>query len=194
MFFFSRGKPQENLNEKADEAVLLSNTKNSIGDPNSSVKIVEFADLQCPACRTAQPIIKNMLEKHKNQVYFVWRYYPLSTHKNARPAARAAEAAATQGKFWEMTDILFTKQPEWSEKSDPKDLFAGYTQELGLDMEKFKADLDTSYEIIDQDFADGNKVSVSSTPTFFINGERKPGVLQEADFDAYFQSTPNTSQ
>lgn len=194
VFFFSRGKPQENVNEKADEAVLLSNTKNSIGDPNSSVKIVEFADLQCPACRTAQPIIKNMLEKHKNQVYFVWRYYPLSTHKNARPAARAAEAAATQGKFWEMTDILFTKQPEWSEKSDPKDLFAGYAQELGLDMEKFKADLDTSYEIIDQDFADGNKVSVSSTPTFFINGERKPGVLQEADFDAYFQTQTNTSE
>jgi len=194
VFFFSRSKPQENPNQKADETVLLSNTKNSIGDPNASVKIVEFADLQCPACRTAQPIIKSMLEKHKDQVYFVWRHYPLSTHKNARPAARAAEAAAAQGKFFEMTDILYTKQPEWSEKSDPKELFAGYAQELGLDVEKFKSDLDASYDAIDRDYADGNKIGVSSTPTFFINGEKKPGVMQEADFDAYFQSAPNTSQ
>ena len=194
VFFFSRGKHQENVNEKADETVLLSNTKNSQGDPNASVKIVEFADLQCPACRTAQPIIKSMLEKHKDQVYFVWRHYPLSTHKNARPAARAAEAAAAQEKFFEMADILFTKQPEWSEKSDPKDLFAGYAQELGLDVEKFKTDLDASYDAIDQGFADGNKVGVSSTPTFFINGEKKPGALQEAEFDAYFQTQPNTSE
>ena len=194
VFFFSRSKPQENVNAKADEAVLLANTKNSIGDPNASVKIVEFADLQCPACRSAAPIVKNVLEKRKDQVYFVWRHYPLSTHKNARLAARAAEAAAIQGKFFEMTDILFTKQPEWSEKSDSKDLFVSYAQEIGLDVEKFKADLDASYDIIDQDFADGNKVGVSSTPTFFINGEKKPGALQEAEFEAYFQSAPNTSQ
>lgn len=93
-----------------------------------------------------------------------------------------------------MADILFTKQPEWSEKSDPKDLFAGYAQELGLDVAKFKTDLDASYDVIDQDFADGNKASVSSTPTFFINGEKKPGVLQETDFDAYFQTQTNTSE
>src|SRR3990167_9059329 len=194
VFFFSRSKPQENVNAKADEAVLLANTKNSIGDPNASVKIVEFADLQCPACRSAAPIVKNVLEKRKDQVYFVWRHYPLSTHKNARLAARAAEAAAIQGKFFEMADILFTKQPEWSEKSDPKDLFAGYAQELGLDVEKFKTDLDESYDIIDRDFADGNKVGVSSTPTFFINGEKKPGVVQEAEFETYFQNAPSTSE
>lgn len=76
VFFFSRGKPQENVNEKADETVLLSNTKNSIGDPNSSVKIVEFADLQCPACRTAQPIIKNMLEKHRGPSLFCLEILP----------------------------------------------------------------------------------------------------------------------
>ena len=194
IFFFSRNKPQENVNEKADEAVLLANTKNSIGNPNSSVKIVEFADLQCPACRTAQPIVKSILEKYKDQVYFVWRHYPLSIHKNARPAARAAEAAATQGKFFEMADVLFTKQTEWSEKSDPKDLFTGYAQEIELDMEKFKTDFEASYDAIDQDFADGNKVNVSSTPTFFINGEKKSGVLKEADFDAYFGASANTSE
>ena len=194
VFFFGRSKPQENPNQKADETVLYSNTKNSIGDPNAPVKIVEFADMQCPACRSAQPILKSVLEKHQDQVYFVFRHYPLSTHKNGRPAAKAVEAAALQGKIWEMVDLLYTKQPEWSEKSDPKELFAGYAQELGLDVGKFKSDLDASYDIIDQDYADGNKVGVSSTPTFFINGEKKPGVMQEADFDAYFQSAPNTSQ
>ena len=194
VFFFSRSKPQENPNQKADETVLYSNTKNSTGDPNAPVKIVEFADMQCPACRSAQPILKSVLEKHKDQIYFVFRHYPLSTHKNARAAAKAVEAASAQGKIWEMVDLLYTKQPEWSEKSNPEDLFAGYAQELGLDVEKFKTDLDESYDIIDRDFADGNKLSVSSTPTFFINGEKKPGVMQEADFDAYFQTQPNTPQ
>ena len=186
VFFFSRSKPQENPNQKADETVLYSNTKKSIGDPNAPVKIVEFADMQCPACRSAQPILKSVLEKHKDQIYFVFRHYPLSTHKNARPAAKAVEAAALQGKIWEMVDLIYTKQPEWSEKSDAKDLFTGYAQELGLDVEKFKADLDASYDMIDSDFADGNKVGVSSTPTFFINGQKKPGALQEAEFEAYF--------
>ena len=194
VFFFGRGKPQENPNQKADETVLYSNTKNSIGDPNAPVKIVEFADMQCPACRSAQPILKSVLEKHQDQVYFVFRHYPLSTHKNARVAAKAVQAAALQGKIWEMVDLLYTKQPEWSEKSNPEDLFAGYAQELGLDVEKFKTDLDESYDIIDRDFADGNKLTVSSTPTFFINGEKKPGVVQEAEFEAYFQSAPNTSE
>jgi len=194
VFFFSRSKPQENTNQKADEAVLLANTKNSVGDPNAAVKIVEFVDLQCPACRSAQPIIKNMLEKYKDQVYFVWRHYPLSTHMNARPAARAVEAAALQGKFFEMVDILFTKQLEWSEKSDPKELFEGYAQELGLDIEQFKSDLNSSFDVIDKDSADGNKAGVTSTPTFFINGEKKPGALQPADFDAYFQTQTNTSE
>ena len=194
VFFFSRSKPQDNPSQKADEAVLYSNTKNSTGDPNAPVKIVEFADMQCPACRSAQPIIKSVLEKHKDQIYFVFRHYPLSTHKNARAAAKAVEAASLQGKIWEMVDLLYTKQPEWSEKSNPEDLFAGYAQELGLDVEKFKTDLDESYDIIDRDFADGNKLSVSSTPTFFINGEKKPGVMQEADFDAYFLTQTNTSE
>ena len=197
VFFFSRSKPQENPNQKADETVLYSNTKNFLGDTNAPVKIVEFADMQCPACRTAQPILKSVLEKHKGQVYFIFRHYPLSTHKNARQAAKAVEAASLQGKIWEMVDLLFTKQPEWSEKSDPEELFAGYAQELGLDVEKFKADLEESYDIIDRDFADGNKLSVSSTPTFFINGEKKPGALQKTEFEAYFQNfppMPNTSE
>jgi len=194
VFFFSRSKPQENPNQKADETVLYSNTKNFLGDTNAPVKIVEFADMQCPACRSAQPILKSVLEKHQDQVYFVFRHYPLSTHKNARQAAKAVEAASLQGKIWEMVDLLYTKQPEWSEKSNPEDLFAGYAQELGLDVEKFKTDLDESYDIIDRDFADGNKLTVSSTPTFFINGEKKPGVVQEAEFEAYFQSAPNTSE
>lgn len=138
VFFFGREKPQENPDQKADESILYSNNKNSIGDPNAPVKIVEFADMQCPACRAAQPILNSVLEKHQGQVYFVFRHYPLSTHKNARTAARAVEAAAQQGKIWEMVDLLYTKQPEWSESSDAKDLFARYAQELGLDVEKFK--------------------------------------------------------
>jgi len=71
----------------ASTDVLLSNTNHTQGDPQAPVKIVEFADFQCPACATAYPIVKNVLSQNQNKVYFVFRHYPLSSHKNAKVAA-----------------------------------------------------------------------------------------------------------
>src|SRR3989344_7026042 len=173
----------------ASTDVLLSNTNHTQGDPQAPVKIVEFADFQCPACATAYPIVKNVLSQNQNKVYFVFRHYPLSSHKNAKVAARAAEAAASQGKFWQMYDLLFENQKDWAEASDAKDKFEEYAEKIGLDLQKYNEDLASVDKAIEQDYADGNKVGVNSTPTFFINGQKYSGVIQQTQFQQIIDNT-----
>ena len=173
----------------ASTDVLLSNTNHTQGDPQAPVKIVEFADFQCPACATAYPIVKNVLSQNQNKVYFVFRHYPLSSHKNAKVAARAAEAAANQDKFWQMYDLLFENQKDWAEASDAKDKFEEYAEKIGLDLQKYNEDLASVDKAIEQDYADGNKVGVNSTPTFFINGQKYSGVIQQTQFQQLIDNT-----
>ncbi|MBI2012365.1 DsbA family protein [Candidatus Curtissbacteria bacterium] len=165
------------------QTILLSNAQHTKGDPNAPVKIVEFADFQCPACATAHPIIKKVVEENAEKSYFVFRHYPLSIHKNAKLAAQACEAAGEQGKFWEMHDLLFENQNQWSQASGAKEMFENYAGQLNLDLVKFKSDFDEGIGLIEQDFADGNRVGVDSTPTFFINGVKYPGVISEAQLN-----------
>jgi len=191
VFFLGRGGGQNTGTEQSvDQNVLLADSRHAIGDPNASVKIVEFSDFQCPACAAAHPIVKRVVEKNKDKVYFVFRYYPLAMHQNSKVAAQAAEAAGIQGKFWEMFDLLFENQNKWASSSDAKQIFQDYALELGLDLEKFKDDFDKVKGPIEQDFSDGNKVGVDSTPTFFINGKKYPGVIQESQFQSLIDSTP----
>lgn len=195
VFFFS-SKSQEQpatLGAQADNSVLLSNTNHTLGDPNAAVKIVEFADFQCPACATANPIVKKVVEENKDKVYFVYRHYPLPSHKNSKNAAQAAEAAANQGKFWEMNTMLYENQKDWAEKGNAKEIFEGYAQKLGLDMDQFSKDFDEGSDSIAKDYADGSKVGVNSTPTFFINGEKQVGALPESQFQDLINKA-NTSK
>jgi len=190
VFLLGRNTGQESeVGGVADQAVLTANTRHAIGDPNAPVKIVEFADFQCPACQAAHPIVKKILDANKDKVYFVFRHYPLPTHKNAKQAARACEAAGIQGKFWEMHDFIFTRQKDWSEKSNVGEIFGDYAQELGLDIGRFKEDMKNVDETINSDYADGNKLGVDSTPTFFVNGQKYPGVLQESQFQQIIDGT-----
>jgi protein-disulfide isomerase len=105
----------------------------------------------------------------------VYRHFPLiEVHKNALPAAKAAEAAAKQGKFWEMHNLLFEKQEEWGQDSNALDKFISYAEGLGLDVELFKSDFD-SKEVQDRiaaDMASGDSLRVNATPTFFLNGNK----------------------
>ncbi len=173
-------KPPEAQNtDKIDEALLLKDPKNGIGDPNAPVQIVEFGDYQCPACEAAYPIMKDLVSKNQNKVYFVFRNFPLSVHPNSQITSKAAEAAALQGKFWEMHDILYEKQKEWATSQNPKDLIDGYAKSIGLDIDKFNGDLDKVTGQVNSDYDLGNKYGVNSTPTFFINGIKYPGVQQE---------------
>lgn len=144
------------------------------GATDSAKLLVEYSDLQCPACGAYYPLVKQLLAEHSTEFTFIYRHFPLrQIHKNAQLAAQAAEAASRQGRFWEMEDKLFTTQKDWSEKGNAEEIFVGYAQALGLNTDQFKTDLQ-SQEVKDKvnaDYASGIQAHVSSTPTFFLNGE-----------------------
>jgi protein-disulfide isomerase len=145
------------------------------GNASSSVVIIEYGDFQCPACRSYYPIVKQMAQEFSSQAAFVFRHYPLtSIHLNAEFGARAAEAAARQGKFWEMHNLLYEKQDEWSTKADFMPLFDSYAELVGIDKAKFDADFN-SKEVKDFVRAErnyGNSIGIQGTPTFYINGKK----------------------
>ena len=136
------------------------------------MQIVIFSDFQCPFCTRVEPTLTQIEKKYEGKVRFVWKNYPLPFHNNAEPAAEAAMAANEQGKFWEMHDKLFAQpagaRPGHLEK---------YAQELGLDMGKFKADLDatSTRSAIEAETKEGQAVGVNGTPTVFINGRKISG-------------------
>ncbi len=180
VFFLS--KPNKNQTSTtvapADQKLLLNDNSHKISAPDSKVTIVEFGDYQCPACGAAYPIVKRLLSEYNGKINFVFRNFPLSIHPNAQKAAQAAEAAASQGKFWEMHDKLYVDQATWSQAGDPQEIFIGYAKDLGLDADVFKKDInDNKYTgIINTDSNDGTKLGVDSTPTFFLNGNKIVGV------------------
>ncbi|PJE63449.1 disulfide bond formation protein DsbA [Candidatus Roizmanbacteria bacterium CG10_big_fil_rev_8_21_14_0_10_45_7] len=168
--------------KKVDTSLLIRPNSNSIRVKNAPVTLVEFTDLQCPACGAAYPIVKQILKDNKGKITFVARNFPLvNTHKNAFPAALAAEAAGAQGKYWEMYDKLYETQNAWSDSTDLRAVFIGYAQELKLNEEQFITDFDEQKfkEKINTDMADGNAVGVNATPTFFINGVKFEGSYNE---------------
>lgn len=181
VFFLGRSKPQQ-TEAVVDKTVLTQNVKNVLGEQTAKVQIVEFGDYQCPACAAADPIVNKVLQNNKDKVYFAFRHYPLPQHQNAREAAYFAQSAAIQGKFWEMHNMLYENQKDWENSDKAKEIFTGYAQKIGLNIDKLNQDLEGVKGIVDQDFSDGNKLGVDSTPTFFINGQKYPGVIAESQF------------
>jgi Na+/H+ antiporter NhaA len=148
------------------------------GPANAPVTVVEYADFECPYCGQAEPEVRELLQNFGSEVRYVWRHLPLrDVHPRAEIAAEAAEAAAAQGKFWEMHDLLFEHQDALA----PKDL-AGYAASLGLDGDRFLEELrsHTGAARIDEDIDSADLSSVSGTPTFFVNGIRHYGAYDIA--------------
>jgi protein-disulfide isomerase len=139
----------------------------SRGAPMAKVTIVEFSDFQCPHCGAAHPELVRMLREFDGNVRLVYRYFPLSNHSRALPAARAAEAARLQGKFWEMHDLLFENQRTLEDADLEK-----FAKQLGLDVAKFQADMrsDEVEKRVQSDRELGQKLGIEATPSFFING------------------------
>ncbi len=161
------------------------------GNKEASVTLIEYLDFECEACGAYYPVIKRLSEEFKNEVRFVNRYFPLPGHKNSQTAARAVEAAGKQGKYWEMYDIVFENQSSWGEKQAPDPaIFEGYTQQLGLDLAKFRRDV-ASQEVkdrIERDRSAGVKLNIQGTPTFFLNGEKIQNPRGYEDFKKLIQS------
>ncbi|USN53293.1 MAG: thioredoxin domain-containing protein [Candidatus Nomurabacteria bacterium] len=152
----------------------------SRGPETAKVLIEEYSDFQCPACKAADTNLPEVLAAYPNDVRFVYNDYPLTTiHKNARAAAEAAQCAFAQGKFWEYHDKLFEEQASWSvlSGSTVTDTFVQYASDLGIDSEAFQSCIDNTEqkEAVNTDIGEGNARKVNSTPTFFINGERRVG-------------------
>jgi Na+/H+ antiporter NhaA len=156
-----------------DLAVPVDDARDHVRGPSKApVTVVEYGDFECPYCGQAEPAVRELLRDH-GDVRYVWRHLPLTdVHPHAQTAAEAAEAAAAQGAFWEMHDLLFDHQDALT----VRDLL-GYAGALGLDTERFFSDLSShaGAERVRQDTDSADLSGVSGTPTFFVNGQRHYG-------------------
>lgn len=200
--------------------ILLFNRSDSSGDPTSQtlvppdantlsvaeghsagkVTLVEFLDYQCPACHAYYVgVTKQLQQDYQGRITFVTRNFPLTMHPLAVPAARAAEAAAKQGKYAEMYHALFDNYEQWaytgqtinSDEAAATATFEQFATSIGLDLDQFRTDSASAQvqAIIDRDLADGKSLGISSTPTFFINGEKfEPAGSTAADISQSFHS------
>lgn len=159
----------------SDQATVLGEARNSKGKSDAEITVVEFSDFQCPACRAVQPLLKEIEQSRGESVRLVYRHFPLrSIHPNAVSAAKAAEAAANQEKFWEYHDLLFEKQSEWEKENAPRERFISYAKDLGLDVDRFAKDFDGEEILkrIEEDERDGNTLSISGTPSVYVNNRK----------------------
>jgi protein-disulfide isomerase len=147
------------------------------GPEDAPVTLVEYGDYQCPYCADMHSMIQSIAAKMGNKLRFVFRHMPLNeVHPYAQYAAEAAEAAAAQGKFWEMHAAIYEQQSDLG-----SDLLHQLAMRLGLDIPRFEADLDARRyrPRVKRDFMGGMRSGVASTPAFFINGERYDGILEQ---------------
>lgn len=137
--------------------------------------LVEYSDFECLACRNLHNFLNELEKTATPNAQLVFRHFPLyQIHPESLNAAYAAEAASTQGKFWEMSDLLFNKQAEWSKLIQPESYFFDLAKQLNLDLEKFKKDM-ASQSVknrIQSDLSEGEKIGINSTPSLFLNGKK----------------------
>lgn len=145
------------------------------GNPQAQVIITEYSDFQCPACAYYAPLLKQVLDAYPDEVALVYRHFPLKQiHFKAEAAARAAEAAAKQGKFWEMHDQLFAGQEAWTQSAKSSQMFAEYAEAIGLNRDQFDNDVN-SKEIksrVQRDYLHALSLQVNSTPTLYVNDQK----------------------
>lgn len=168
------------------------------GGANAPVTLEEFGDFQCPPCAVFFPLLKQVEQDYGERLRVIFRHNPLSKHEHAMIAARAAEAAGLQGRFWEMHDLLFENSARWTKgvdtvgadapasrrlqsdilalESEVRDVFVSYAELLKLDVERFRTDMD-SEEVrarVEADRARGSALGIDRTPTIYINGHLLP--------------------
>lgn len=146
------------------------------GTSTAKVTLVEYLDFECEACGAYYPITTKLKEEYKDDMRLVIRYFPLPGHKNSRTAAHAVEAAGKQGKFWEMYDILFTKQSEWGEQQVAnQDQFEKYAVEAGVpNLDQWKKDVasDEVKKRVEDSYKEAVSLNLQGTPSFFLDGKR----------------------
>jgi protein-disulfide isomerase len=179
-------KPSPSLGATASPvaSVVVGNAEpgaepaHSQGDSSAPVTLEEFGDFECPPCGMLHPILKGLEgEFGPSKIRIVFREFPLvPAHAHALAAARAAEAAGLQGKFWELHDMIYEHQKDWHEAFDVRPTFEGYATKVGLNLDQFRRD--QTNEIVERRiFLDGKRahsMGVTGTPTVFMNGREIP--------------------
>jgi protein-disulfide isomerase len=144
------------------------------GDPKAPVTIEEFGDFQCPPCGILAGDMQKIEKLYGPRLRVIFRQYPLAMHNHALEAALASEAAGMQDRFWEMHDLLYREQAVWSKLPDAVALFYGYAGTLGLDLDRFKKDVQgpEAKARVAADQKRAASLGVTSTPTLFLNGSK----------------------
>ena len=146
------------------------------GAAKASVVLEEFGDLQCPPCAAISVLLKKIERDYSGRVRIVFRQFPMAMHNHAVEAARVTEAAGAQGRFWEMSDLLYETQNDWTKATAVQPVFEQYAQKIGLDPARFKTDCESNPLLgrIGMDSERGRALGVTGTPTIFINNQRIP--------------------
>ncbi|MGB4442062.1 MAG: thioredoxin domain-containing protein [Coriobacteriia bacterium] len=143
------------------------------------VVLVVFSDFECEGCGIIAGSFERLTDDFSGQVTIVHKHMPLSSHPRAMDAAAASEAAALQGRFWEMHDLLFAEQDTWRAADDHRALFSEYAEQLGLDVQRFERDMHSAEvaERVEADRRDGEELGVNLLPTVYINGSPVAGAM-----------------
>ncbi len=178
-YYYQGSQPVSAPIEQVTELIKEHNPK--LGPDNAKVKIVEFLDPECEACRAMSPVVKQLMKEFDGQVQLVVRYMPF--HGNSMKAATFIEEAREQGKYWEAMSALFENQPAWADHHNPKpELIAKILVQAGVKRaDSFEDNVLLSRHRwkVDLDFADGKRLGVKLTPTFFVNGR----MLEEIGYE-----------
>lgn len=161
--------------QDAANAPGANGSNNVYGNADSKVTLTEYVDFQCEACLAYYPTVKTVKEAYKDTVRFEIKNFPISnSHKNALAAASAAQAAAKQGKFFEMHDTLFDNQKAWESSTDRVRAFEGYAKAVGLNMDQFRKDYSSkeTAAIVRADLKEVQELGGEGTPTFALNGKK----------------------
>jgi protein-disulfide isomerase len=169
------------------------------GKPDAPVTVEEFGDFQCPPCGGLSEPINKLEQDYRGRVRIVFHQFPLPSHEHAREAALASEAADLQDRFWQMHDVLYREQSAWSKAADVRALFNSYAGVIGMDVERFKRDMDSveAKTRVDTDQRHGAALGVRTTPTIFINKQALPPpslnpVGLRTAMDEALKATPTT--
>jgi len=159
---------------------ITAGTKNTKGNSQAKVQLVEFSDFECPACKANLIFVNEVMTQYPDDVYLVYRHFPLyQIHPYAQVAAQFAELAAEEGKFWQAHDLLFDRQQDWSTLGSEQDVltrFEEYLTELEIDKTQFSSRIVSNdiKERVNSDLALSQQLKLSATPTFFVNGQETP--------------------
>jgi len=161
--------------------ITIKPTDHIRGNKDAAVTIVEYSDFECPFCEQVFPTVKQLMDTYGDKVRLVYRHFPLSFHAQAQKAAEASECASEQGKFWEFHDLVFGEQ---SKINGGVTQLKAWAKQLGLNQSKFDSCLDSGSkaDIVKNDLLDGNKMGVTGTPGFFVDGNPIVGAQPYAVF------------